>query len=168
MITSNRQSPQPAHRMAAALLCAALLLPVGVTRAGDRGLDTGSDLAQLSDAVIGTWRASSAAAERVTGDIRISDNVIVFENGEQVSIEPAFSGARNVFAVLSSAGSTVLSDLPFCKSPVTYITLVSYSDFALAMHAYDWHRPPAEPLPTDISNLARSRKCASFYYRMRH
>ncbi|WP_146193193.1 hypothetical protein [Maritimibacter sp. 55A14] len=52
-----------------------------------------------------------------------------------------------------------------CGSPVTYVTLLSYHDFALAVHMFDRNQPPDEPTPVNVHDFARKGKCASYYYR---
>lgn len=166
MIMSKRKLRRPPRWLRSALLCTSLLLPVGVTYAGDRGPEVRRSLAELGTTVTGSWRAGSSTAKTVTGDIRISNAAIVFENGERLPIQPAFPGAQNVFAVVPAADPALLNDGRLCKAPVTYVMLLSYGDFALAMHTYDGRLPPDQPTQARVSEVARKGKCASFYYHM--
>jgi hypothetical protein len=160
MIVSNQPSRQPTRRLQALLLCSCLLLPLGATYARD----TGPEVDSFGAPQAGVWNAASSTADAVTGDIRLSESEIVVANRSSLPIRPAYPGAEHVFAVDPATDPVMLNDNHLCASPVTYVTLLSYNAFALAIHMHDGARPPNEPTSADVSEFARKGKCASYYY----
>jgi len=167
MIVSNHPISKSPRWLKALLLCSPLLLPLGGTYAQD--LDLGAEerfIAFDAPKAGSNWSASSGAARAITGDIRVAESKIAFANGSSISIRPTYPGARNVFMVDPVADPPMLNSNHLCGSPVTYVVLLSYHAYALAVHMYDVPQPPEEPTPANVHEFARMTKCASYYYRV--
>ncbi len=168
MIVSKPALSKPPRWLNALALCACFALPLGGTLAQD--LESGAE-----DGVVafgapenGVWHASSRPAKAITGDIRLTGSEIAFANGRSIRLsDPA---GRNVFAVDPAADPPMLDGRHLCGAPVRYVVLLSYYDFALALHMYDGHQPPNEPTAANIKEFAYkgvgsgNGKCASYYY----
>lgn len=161
MIISHHIIPKPPSWISALLLSSCIFLPLGVTQA--RGTDPG--FTTFGPPQTGTWTASSEDAKAVTGNIQITESTIVFDDGEPIAISPVYPDGRNVFAIDPESDVTKLDEARLCGSPITYVMLLSYHDYSLAMHLYDQSQPPEEPNSANVMDFARRGKCASYYYR---
>lgn len=147
------------------LLGLALVLPVGATLAQGGDTAAAPESAALSAPRAGAWIASSDTAVRTTGDILLSKAGLTFENGRQIALTPAYSGSKHVFRVEPALQPSVAKGSGLCRAPITYVTLLAYNGFAMALHMYDDPTPPAEPTAATVTDLARMERCASQYYR---
>lgn len=165
MIMSKRLRSKPSRRLRVTLLAVCLLLPLGFSSAEEHDAVSAGMSPTIGTSALGDWHASSRTAVTTTGDIKVTPTGITFANGKEIPIRPATPGGQNVFAVTLETDPAVLGDGGHCQRSITYVMLLPYADFALAMHVYDDSLPPEAPSAANLSQLARQGRCASYYYR---
>jgi hypothetical protein len=168
MIVSKHPVSESPRWLSALVLCSCVALPLGGTFAQDVETRAREGVVAFGAPAAGVWHASSGPAKETTGDIRLTASEIAFANGRSIRLsDPA---GRNVFAVDPAADPPMLDGRHLCGAPVRYVVLLSYHDFALALHIYDGPQPPGEPTAENINEFAYKGlgsgkgKCASYYY----
>lgn len=159
MILTRPPNPTAPRTIRCLLLSAALLLPLGGTHAQ---YEAGN--ATLHPPETGAWHASSRTARAMTGDILVTESGLVLENGDRIALAPALPGSKSVFTVDPAAVPARFRSDQLCRAPITHVTVLTYNDFAMAIHLHDGADSPPEPTAETLTAVAQRGKCASYYY----